>query len=379
MEDTTMEQQQEGVKSRDRDLEKLFSEGFLPNFYIPEQIKTALLLQLIASEPINILLIGDPATGKTAILKEMAKLHEKARYYEGVEYLPPFSPSIFLKGTLADIRLLCFNKLDRVSAPDRPILADLMSSGAGVLAAASPTFGRFDPCGLITHQIDLSPSLISRFDLIFPIKDLPNRERDEQIVSLILAPPANKEKTELLVKSLRRKFSPQKQMIVPQITSEAIQKLKEYYLMTRHSKKDKHGITTIPITARQLETLAKLSKAAAIIRKSSLVTVEDAEKAISLMDYCLNQIARDGETGRIDVDRLSSSITATQHSNLSVIKEIMNVLEKELEMATNIPINKIMEIALHKNIPAEKVEEALDKLMHEGDIFEPKKGFVQRL
>lgn len=375
MEDTTMEQQQEWV---DQDIEKIFSEGFLPNFYIPEQIKTALLLQLIAPEPINILLLGDPAIGKTTILKEIAKLHEKSRYYEGVEYLPLFSPSIFLKGTLADVRLLCFNKLDRVSAQDRQIIADLMGSGIGILASGNPKFGRFDACDLIADQIDLPPSLISRFDLVFPMKDLPNREKDEQVVSFILDPPKNKEKTELLIEVLRKEFAPQKQINVPKMTSEAIEKLKEYYLMTRHSKKDGRGITTIPITARQVKTPAKLSKAMAIIRKSSVVTVEDAEKAISLMDYCLHQIAKDPETGKIDIDRLSSSITATQRSNLSVIKEIMRVLEEELQRAT-IPIDKIKEIAQRKNIPAEEVEEALDKLMHAGDIFEPKRGFVQKL
>lgn len=370
-----MEQQHEWI---DEDVEKIFSEGFLPNFNIDEQIKTALLLQLVSPEPINILLIGDPAKGKTTILKEIVQLHEKARYCEGVEDVPPFSPSIFLKGTLADIRLLCFNKLDRATVQDRHILTDLMHSGIAVLAAATPKFGRFDPYGLVAEQIGLPPTLISRFDLIFPLKDIPHREKDEHIASLILSPPQNNEKTALLIELLRNRFAPSRSAIIPQMSEVAIEKLKEYYLMMRHSEKDNYSIRNISITARQLEGLAKLSKAAARIRQSASVSVEDAEKAIQLMGYCLHQIAQDCETGKIDIDRLRSNITATQRSNLSVIKEIMKVLEEELQTAA-IPIEKILAIAQDKNILAEQVEEALEKLEHFGDVFEPKRGFVQRL
>ena len=381
MDETMIERQYGQVETqhqKDEPIEQLFLEGFLPNFQIHRQIKTALLLQLIASEPINILLVGDPAKGKTTILKEITQLHEKARYYEGVEYLPPFSPSIFLKGTLADVQLLCFNKLDNVSPQDRPIITDLMNSGIAILASATPRFGRFDPYDLIANQIDLPHSLISRFDLIFPIKDLPNRENDERIASLILSPPKNNEKTALLIELLRKRFAPSRQTSIPQMTGAAIEKLKEYYLMMRHSEKDDYDIRNISITARQLEGLAKLSKAVARIRQSAFVSIEDAEKAIQLMDYCLNQIAKDCETGRIDIDRLRSRITATQYTTLSIVKEIIDVLEKESKDGS-ILIETIESIANEKNITGESVEEALEKLRRAGNIFEPKRGFVQRI
>ena len=138
------------------------------------------------------------------------------------------------------------------------------------------------------------------------------------------------------------------------------------------------GIKSIPITARQLEALVRLAEASAKVRLSRTVEREDALKAIELIDYCLNQIAKDSETGKIDIDRLGSRITATQRSSLSTIKEIIHAMEEQLQTKM-IPIENIAEAAREKNITPEQVEDGLEKLRRSGDIFEPKRGFVQRL
>ena len=139
------------------------------------------------------------------------------------------------------------------------------------------------------------------------------------------------------------------------------------------------GIRSIPITARQLEGLVRFAEASAKIKLSSIVTKEDAHKAIELVDYCLNQIAKDSETGKIDIDRLGGSkITASQRSSISNLKEIIQLLEEQTGNKV-IPIEMIIEAAQEKNISQEKVEESLEKLRRTGDIFEPKRGFIQRL
>jgi replicative DNA helicase Mcm len=127
-----------------------------------------------------------------------------------------------------------------------------------------------------------------------------------------------------------------------------------------------------------LEGLVRLSEAAAKVRLGKVVTKQDAQKAIELTDYCLNQIAKDSETGKIDIDRLSSRITATQRSSISVIKELIHNLEEELGQKV-VPVENIIEAAQNKNIDKEKVEEILERLRRSGDVFEPKRGFVQRL
>ena len=105
---------------------------------------------------------------------------------------------------------------------------------------------------------------------------------------------------------------------------------------------------------------------------------EDAQKAIELVDYSLNQIAKDSETGKIDIDRISSRITATQRSTISLIKEIISSIEKESGQKI-IPTEAIVQKANEKNISEEDVEKTLSKLRRAGDIFEPKRGFIQRL
>jgi len=141
---------------------------------------------------------------------------------------------------------------------------------------------------------------------------------------------------------------------------------------------DEAGIKSIPITARQLEALIRLSEAAAKIRLAKTVSKKDAQKAIELVDYCLNQIAKDSETGKIDIDRLSSRITATQRSSISIIKDIINTLEEQMNSKI-IPLENVVEAAKEKNIAQDQTEEILEKLRRSGDIFEPKRGFIQKL
>src|SRR3989344_2242604 len=250
-----------------------------------------------------------------------------------------------------------------------------------VLAAANPKFGRFDPYDLIANQINLPPTLINRFDLIFPVKDLPNREKDDLMATHILSLHQNPDKALAEISSdlLKKYFTYVRQKMNPKMSEEAIEEIKEYYINMRNSSTaEEDGIKSVPITARQLEGLVRLSEATAKIRLAKTVSREDAQKAIELVDYCLNQIAKDSETGKIDIDRLGSKITAKQRSSISVIKEIISAVE-EHQKSKIIPIEKVIEAAKEKNLTEDQVNDVLEKLRRSGDIFEPKRGFIQRL
>jgi len=163
------------------------------------------------------------------------------------------------------------------------------------------------------------------------------------------------------------------------MTNEAIEEIKDYYVTMRNSGiSDEAGIKSIPISPRQLEALVRLSEAAAKLRFGKKVIKKDALKAIELEDYCLNQIAKDKDTGRIDIDRIGSKITATQRSIIGIIKELVSQLEQELSTKL-IPIEKLIAAAKEKNIDEDKVDETLKKLRRSGDIYEPKRNFIQRL
>ena len=249
-----------------------------------------------------------------------------------------------------------------------------------VLAAANPKLGRFDPYQPIAAQIDLPSTLINRFDLIFPIRDLPNKEMDTKIASHILKIQQKPEelKQEIDTPLMKKYISYSKQKIFPVLTDAAIDEIKSFYVTLRNKgSTGDETIKPIPISARQLEALVRLSEGSARVRLSLKVTRDDAKRAINLLKHCLMQVGFDYETGQIDIDRIATGISASERSRISVIREIINVLEGK-GMKT-IPLEEITAQAAEKNITEEQVEEIIERLKRDGSIFEPRTGFLSKI
>ena len=106
-------------------------------------------------------------------------------------------------------------------------------------------------------------------------------------------------------------------------------------------------------------------------------TKKDAKIAIDLVHHCLSAIGLDPKTGKFDIDRIATSVTASQRSSISNIREII----KELEEAVGkvIPVEDIVREAEIKGIDEDATNEAIEKLKRGGDLFEPKNGFIQRM
>jgi len=249
-----------------------------------------------------------------------------------------------------------------------------------VLAAANPKFGRFDPYLTISEQIDMPPSLINRFDLIFPVKDIPDKEKDKKMAEFILRLHQSKggKITEVPISTeLFRKFvAYARQNCIPRLTDEAINKILEEYVEIRNSGGE-DNIKSVPISSRQLEGIIRLSEASAKVRLSPTVDIEDAKRAIDLVMHCLMEIAVDQETGKIDIDKISSGISASERNKIMGVKGIIAELEEKIGKV--IPIDDIIKEAEKKGISSEKVEEAIEKLKRAGDIFEPRINFISRL
>ena len=221
--------------------------------------------------------------------------------------------------------------------------------------------------------------MINRFDLIFPIKDLPEESRDEKMATHILSlhQSPDMQEPEVSTELLKKYISFAKQRIYPALTDGALQEIKDFYLKLRSTASGEGGIKAIPISPRQLEALVRLSEASARVRLSDKVTREDSKRAIELIEYCLMQVGFDRETGKIDIDRIATGVTASQRSHISTIKEIINELENKI--GKTIPIDDVIEEARLKEISEDKVEEALEKLKRSGDLFEPRRGFISRI
>ncbi len=250
-----------------------------------------------------------------------------------------------------------------------------------ILAAANPKFGRFDPYVPFAKQINLPPTLINRFDLIFVIKDLPEKEKDEALADFVLHLHKERGAKDVPIDTdlLRKYFIYARQLIQPTLTEDALGVLKEYYVKMRSSgATDEKGINAIPISARQLEALIRLSEAAAKLSLSRTVTLYHAQYAIDLLNYSLTQVGMDPETGKIDIDRIMTGITTSERTKLVSIREIITELEKRLQNKI-IPEEEIIRVAQEKGLKKDFVEEAIVKLKRSGDLFEPRKGYLSRI
>ena len=391
-----------------------------PSIYGYDKVKESLLLQLlggvrkvrsdkvVSRGDLHILLVGDPGSGKSAMLKRVNLIAPKGRYVSGkgvsgAGITAAVVRDEFLRGwsleagalVLASNGICCIDEMDKMSNEDRAAMHEALEqqtvsiskaniqatllARTTVLAAANPKFGRFDPYGIIADQINLPPTLINRFDLIFPIKDLPEETRDEKMASHILSLHQSPDifEPEVPTELLKKYISYARQKIRPILTDGALQEIKEFYLKMRATVSSEGGIQAIPISPRQLEALVRLSEASAKVRLSDKVTKKDADKAIELIEYCLMQVGLDRETGKIDIDRIATGVTATQRSYILIIKEVISELENKL--GKTIPIDDVIEEAKLRNISDDKVEEALEKLKRSGDLFEPRRGFISRI
>ena len=249
-----------------------------------------------------------------------------------------------------------------------------------VLAAANPKLGRFDPYAPIASQIDMPPALINRFDLIFPIRDIPNRELDTRIAShvLKLQQKPSELSSEIPAGILRKYIAYARSRIKPVLTDQAIEEIQKFYVELRNKgQQGEEGIKPIPISARQLEALVRLAEGSARVRLSKKVTAADAKRSIELLKHCLMQVGFDYETGEIDIDRITTGISSSQRSRIITIREIIRELEGKL--GRNISIKEIIAAAQDKKIDEAQVEESIERLKREGEIFEPRPGQIARL
>ncbi|MBU0666344.1 MAG: hypothetical protein KKC26_03200, partial [Nanoarchaeota archaeon] len=247
-----------------------------------------------------------------------------------------------------------------------------------VLAAANPKFGRFDPYQSIAQQIDLPPTLINRFDVIFTLRDIPDREKDTKIATHVLSEHINIGENMLIPRDIFRKYvAYAKQRIKPELSGEAIEKIKKFYIDLRNKPvSSESAVRPIPISARQLQALIRMSEASAKLRLSKKVKAEDAERAIDIMKYYLMQVGYDYESKTFDIDRIGSRFSSSQRNKIFIVRD--TIIELENRLGKMIPIEEI-EKELEGKMKKEEIEEAINKLVINSEIFKPRRGYVQKM
>lgn len=400
------------------DLLKNVVKSIAPSIWGHEEVKKALALQLFSGVKknrsdgtqtrgdIHILLVGDPGVAKSVMLKFVSGIAPKGRYVSGKSatgagLTATVVKDDMLKGwsleagamVLSNKGLVCIDEFEKMDEDDRSTMHEAMEqqtvtiakatvqatlrSQTSVLAAANPKFGRFDTTQSIPKQVNLPPSLLNRFDAIFILKDAPNKERDESIANHVLLEHKQDVKYDIIDKELLRKFiSYSKQKYNPKLTDEAIDEMKNFYVGLRNQPSFSDSpVKPIPISARQLEALVRLAEANARMRLSKKVQKQDAKVAIDLMKAYLMEVGYDDETKTIDIDRIEGN-SASSRNKLVIVRDAIESLENRLGKL--IPLEEV-EKELKDKMKDDEFDEAINKLVRAGDLFRPRRGYIQRV
>lgn len=213
--------------SRNPNLYEIFANSIAPSIYGNADIKRAVACLLLGGSKkilpdsmklrgdINVLLLGDPGTAKSQILKFVEKVAPIAIYTSGKGssaagltasvQRDAITREFFLEGgamVLADGGVVCIDEFDKMRDEDRVAIHEAMeqqtisiakagittilNSRTSVLAAANPIFGRYDDMKSPGDNIDFQTTILSRFDMIFIVKDDHNEARDQSIARHVM-------------------------------------------------------------------------------------------------------------------------------------------------------------------------------------------------
>lgn len=412
--------------AKDPEIYEKITASIAPSIYGYKEIKQAVGLQLfggtagkqlIDGGPIrsdmHILLIGDPGSAKTRILQSVTRLVPKGIYVSGksvtgggmtaVAERDDFSDGGWtLKAgalVLGSGGIVAIDEFDKINDEDRAALHEALESQtisvakagiiatfnakAAVLAAANPKYGRFDQTIYPAEQFDIPPTLLSRFDLIFPIKDILDEELDKDIAKYILlqhsaagaklaemtkyeqvqAPPIDNE-------MLRKYIAYSRKNINPRLSDEAKAKIEIYYVELR-----KIGARqgAVPITPRQIEGLVRMAEASAKTRLSDIVEALDAERAIALSEFMLKTLAVD-RGGRRDIDTILTGMPREKVDKLNSMIAIIRKLEESEQTAK---FERVIEEAERSGMDRGTAMKYISELERSGDIFSPKPGIIR--
>jgi len=387
-----------------------------PSIHGYREVKEAIALQLFGGSAklledktrirgdIHILIVGDPGIGKSQMLKYVSKLAPRGIYTSGKGTsgvgLTAAAVRDELGGwsleagalVLGDRGNVCVDELDKMRPEDRSAIHEALeqqtisiakagimatlNSRCSVLAAANPKYGRFDRFKPTAEQINLPSTILSRFDLIFVIEDKPDPDRDKRLAGHILRIHKNTSiPFEIDPELLRKYIAYARKEVHPKLTQEAMRVLEEFYVGMRGGVDDEED-APVPITARQLEALVRLSESSARIRLSQEVTDYDAKRAILLQQKCLKQVGYDPETGKVDIDKVEGRTPKSDRDKYRLISETIKRLEDEYNGKAPKQI-LIDELKNRYNMDEEKVEEVIRVLKRNGTIYEPKQGYYK--
>ncbi|AEO62870.1 29a48c9a-d121-4bb9-ae0e-f9fa8971b74d [Thermothielavioides terrestris] len=328
------EEEQEFLElSRRPDLYNIMADCIAPSIYGNRDIKKAILCLLMGGSKkilpdgmklrgdINVLLLGDPGTAKSQLLKFVEKVAPIAIYTSGKgSSAAGLTASVqrdqstrefYLEGgamVLADGGVVCIDEFDKMRDEDRVAIHEAMeqqtisiakagittilNARTSVLAAANPIFGRYDDMKTPGENIDFQTTILSRFDMVFIVKDEHERSKDERIAKHVMGIHMSGRgveehvESEIPVDKMRRYISYCRSRCAPRLSDAAAEKLSSHFVAIRRqvhaAELEANTRSSIPITVRQLEAIVRITESLAKLTLSPVATEEHVDEAIRL-------------------------------------------------------------------------------------------------
>lgn len=286
----------------------------------------------------------------------------------------------------------------QVSIAKAGVVASLPSR-CSVIAAANPKSGNYNMSKTVAENLNMTGPLLSRFDLVFILRDEANADRDRMISGSImgrlgrvglqgggyrdgdgrLAETMNKfgpqdrvplqcrlawvtefQKQPLPLQQVKDYIAYAREYCRPKMTDAAAMVLSDYFMKLRHPEGIENKRDNVPITTRQLEALIRLSQARAKACLRPYVLREDAEDVIELMIESVRQVHTD-EVGNIDKSRGGAGGKSKQRR---AFLEAMRTSGQ-----AQFDYSDLQRIADRLNLPVGGFKDFLDNLWEQGDIL----------
>lgn len=401
--------------SREPKLHRRLLNSVAPSIYGHEEIKEAVLCLLFGGVEkqlpdmrirgdVNVLIVGDPGTGKSQMLSFTAKAAPRGLLTTGRGSTAAGLTAAVVResGTggftleagalvLADKGVCCIDEMDKMREEDRAAIHPAMeqqqvsiakggivatlNSRASILAAANPTMGRYNPYQTIADNINLPVTILSRFDLIYILKDEPEEESDRKMARHILglhrsARSIKNPETPPLDTDKLRKYISYARQLKPILKEEAVERLRDFYVKMRTASLESGEVSAVSITPRQLESLVRLAEARARSELREEVSVKDAEEAIRLMRTSLRQVGVDTATGEVDIDIIYTGKPRSLQNRLQTVLAVIRDMESTMGVAEEDELyNTLREDHAMERSEASKL---INLLRNDGVIYMPR-------
>lgn len=279
---------------------------------------------------------------------------------------------------------------DQLVTVDKGGISAKLESRTSLIVTGNPRDGRFDKYEPIAAQIDVDPSLISRFDGVVLLADSADENIDTKVADHITrsyqeavemehaqrngkdvaeAVERDATKREVDKEVLRAWVKYARENIFPRIPDEVMHRLRDFYVDVRQMNGDNDD--TIPATARKLETGLRFSMAFARLRLSETVEIRDAEEAISLSKSLIGQTFNP-ETGTFDADKMTEATDYSMKDRMEKMASIVGRASKDDPSDTaGATIPEVLDRADDSGISQEKAEGALERMLKKGDAYKP--------